>query len=204
MSTLAAVRNEVKANLTIVGSSQDTAIDGYIRTTLRNLRKKRYWFLRRRTTLALAQGGFLVSLPAGFSAPDFANLYYDGRVYSQNTGFQLMDYQQLAASIYTTTREQRRPYRWALAFNNALETDSLAQQAATLEFVYFCQDITLPTADSDTSVWFDDGFDVVRASTQLLYSQFNEGNVQAPATELQAYLQRLDDKHMFYVGTGQS
>lgn len=203
MSTLATVRNEIKANLTIVDTLQDSAIDGFIRASLRNLRQKRYWFLRRRSTLTLAAGGYSVSLPTDFSVPDFANLSYNGRRYTQKTGFVLVDYMELQDSIINTTRDTRRPYRWAIAFSGTLETDSLADAAGDIEMVYYAQDVTLPTSDGDTSLWFDDGYDVVRASAQLLYAQFNEGNTEMPSTELQAYLKRLDDKQMFYVGIGQ-
>ena len=203
MSTLAAVRNEVKANLGIVGTSQDSAIDGYIRTVLRQQRQKRYQFLRRRTTLTLSQGGYSVALPSGFSVPDFANLIYQSRKYGQETGFALTDYSVMTGSIYTGTRISKQPTMWSIAFDNTIELDSLAQDAATIEFVYFCQDATLPTADSDTSVWFDDGFDFIRAATQTLYATFNEGDRETPASEMQAFLQRLDDKNAFYLGTGQ-
>jgi hypothetical protein len=203
MSTLATVRNEVKANLGIVGASQDSAIDGYIRTVLRQQRQKRYWFLRRRTTLTLSQGGYSVALPAGFSVPDFANLIYSNRKYGQHTGFNLVDYNEMTDSITTGTRESRRPTLWAIAFDSTLETNTLAPDAATIEMVYFAQDITLPTADGDTSIWFDDGFDFIRAATQTLYATFNEGDRETPASEMQAFLQRLDDKHNFYLGTGQ-
>lgn len=204
MSTLAAVRNEVKANLGIVGTSQDSAIDGYIRTTLRQQRQKRYWFLRRRTTLTLSQGGYSVSLPSGFSVPDFANLIYGNRKYTNNTGFKLVDYDVLTSSIVTGTRITIQPTMWALAFDNTIEINTLAPDAGTIELVYFCQDVTLPTVDSDTSVWFDDGYDFIRAATQVLYATFNEGDRETPAGEMQAFLQRLDDKHNFYMGTGQS
>jgi hypothetical protein len=203
MSTLATVRDEVKANLTIVGTSQNTAIDGYIRASLRTLRQKRYWFLRRRDTLTLAQAGYSVSLPANFSVIDFASLVHNGKRYTQKNGFDLLDYKGLMESIFDSTRKTRRPYSLAIAFDDTLETDSLSDIAASIELVYFCQDETLPTLDDDTSVWFDDGFDVVRASTQLLYAQFNEGNIEAPATELTAFLKRLDDKQTFNIGTGQ-
>jgi hypothetical protein len=204
MSTLATVRNEVKANLSIVGTSQDSAVDGYIRAVLRQNRQKRYWFLRRRTTLTLSQGGYSISLPSGFSAPDFANLIYSSRKYGQGTGFNLMDYSEMTASITTGTRETLQPDRWAIAFDGTLETNTYAPEAATIEFVYFCQDATLPSADGDTSVWFDDGYDFVRAAAQTLYATFNEGDRETPASEMQAFLQRLDDKNAFYIGTGQS
>jgi len=203
MSTLAAVRNEVKANLGIVGTSQDSAIDGYIRTVLRQQRQKRYWFLRRRTTLTLSQGGYSVSLPSGFSVPDFADLIYNNARYKQNTGFALVDYDNLTTIISNGTRNTRRPSAWAIAFDNTIETDSITDSAATIEFVYFCQDATLPSADGNTSVWFDDGYDFVRAATQTLYATFNEGDRETPASEMQAFLQRLDDKNTFYMGTGQ-
>ncbi len=203
MSTLAAVRNEVKANLGIVGTSQDSAIDGYVRTVLRQQRQKRYWFLRRRATLTLSQGGYSVSLPSGFSVPDFADLIYNSTRYKQKTGFALVDYDNLTALIPNSTRDTRRPAAWAIAFDGTLETDSLAEVAATIEMVYFAQDATLPSADGDTSIWFDDGFDFIRASTQTLYATFNEGDRETPASEMQAFLQRLDDKNAFYLGTGQ-
>lgn len=203
MSTLADVRNEVKANLSIVGTSQDSAIDGYVRTVLRQQRQKRFWFLRRRTTLALSQGGYSVTLPSDFSVPDYANLIYNSRKFGQYTGFKLVDYETMTASIITGVRDTRKPELWALAFDGTLETNTFSQDAATIELLYFCQDITLPSADGDTSVWFDDGYDFIRAATQTLYATFNEGDRETPASEMQGFLQRLDDKHNFYLGTAQ-
>ena len=124
--------------------------------------------------------------------------------YTRNNGFDLVDYQRLLAEYMpNSTRESRKPIACALSFSDTLVTDTTTPQAASLELIYYCQDETLPTSDSDTSVWFDDGFDYIRAGAQLLYAQFNEGNVDMPATELQAFKKRLDDMQMFYIGTGQ-
>lgn len=204
MSTLATVRNEVKANLTIVESSQDSAIDGYIRTSLRNLRQKRYWFLRRKQNISLGQGEYSASLPSDFSVIDTANLLYDGRRYTNEDFFSVVDYNDLMQFyVKTATRQTRKPSACALAFSSDLEVDTLADRNCTIELIYYAQDATLPTDDGDTSIWFDDGYDLVRASTQFLYAQFNEGDTSAPASEMTAFRQRLDEKQEFYKATGQ-
>lgn len=203
MSTLATVRNEVKANLAIEGSTQDTAIDGYIRANLRQHRQKRYSFLRRKSLLAVSSGNDTVTLPTNYSVPDIANLLYDGTRYTHKSGFQIKDIDDLLGDMTNATKDTGRPTACAINLDGQIEFDKTLDRACTVELFYFCQDSTLPTNDDDGSVMFDEGFDIIRAGTQLLYATFNEGDTQTPAAELEGFLSRLDEKEMFNRAIGQ-
>lgn len=204
MATLADVRGEIKANLTVVGTEQDSSIDGYIRTSLRQQREKRYSFLRRKGILTISAGASSSALPSDFAVADFVNLIYDGRRYGLNNCFTLVSYMDFLTEFNSlVTLPIKMPSVCAINTDNEIEIDATADRELSLELVYFAKDAVLPSNDGDSSIWFDEGFDVIRASAQLLYAKFNEGDSQAPADELNAFLSRLDEKAMFNRGTGQ-
>ena len=198
MPNLAAVRDVIKDNLTIVGSVKDSVIDGYVRSVLRANRQKRYWFLRKRKSLTLSVGLSSVTLPADYSVVEQINLLMDDTRYTHESGFRLVDYQTFTdAYIKGQPSSQGKPLA-ATIFNGNILLDQAAQTDATIEIVYYAQDEVLPTADNDTSVWFDDGFDYIRSAAQYMVDAFNMGNPQASQVETAAFKQALDEQAEFY------
>lgn len=202
MSTLLTMREEIKSNLTL-GSGDDSIVDGFIRTALRSNRKKRHHFLRRQEVLTVGSGGFSAALPANYSVIEDITLVYNGRRYTRQAGnFGLTDIIDLYQKyIPDAARASGRPLVAAIdAGEDNVELDKTADIACSLNLIYYCQDTILPQANSDTSVWFDDGYDYIRASAQILYMRYHAQDAQYPADELTAYKQVLDNRTMLNSG----
>jgi hypothetical protein len=196
------MREEIKSNLTL-GANKDSVIDGFIRTALRSNRKKRYHFLRKQDVITVGSGGFSAALPSDYSVIEDVTLSYDGRRYTrQAKNFGLTDLMNLYQKfIPDASRASGRPQVAAIDASEAnIELDKIADTSCFLNLVYYCQDVTLPQGNGDTSVWFSDGYDYIRASAQILYMRYHAQDAQYPADELGAYKQVLDNRTMFNSG----
>lgn len=201
MSTLGAVIDAVKANLEIVDTEKDAIISGFVRTALRQLQKKRYWFLLKRTNLTLVSGGSSVTLPSDYSTIKTIHLIKNNNIYTQNNGFDIVNYDDFYAD-YLTTSEVPTGYPCACTIldNNsekAILFDKSPSSNLIVPITYYAQDTTLPTSSSDISIWFDEGFDLVRALTQLLYQRYSQNDTAAATDEVTFYTQALNQQNDF-------
>lgn len=203
MSTLGAVVDEVKANLGLQGALKDAAIRGYVRTILRGAQQKRWWFLRTSATLTVSTGGDSASLPVDFSVIDFADLIYRNRRYTHETGFRLVDIQDLNSRYLDVEPKQRSKPNACAIFGDNFVLDKQVDTDCRIQLYYFKQDVNLPTADEDTSVMFNEGFDYVRAGAQFMFDRYHGQNPNADPSEFDAIKRNLDDRNIFYKGTGQ-
>lgn len=203
MSTLGAVIDAVKDNLEIVDTEKDATISGFVRTSLRQLRKKRYWFLLKRSNLTLVSGGSSVTLPSDYSTMNTVHLIESGTIYTKDTGFHLVTYDEFYSDYLTETTVPTGRPNGCTVLDNVSESLILFNRAPTsnltIPITYYVQDTTLPTATGDTSVWFDDGFDLVRALTQLLYQRYSQNDTQAATDEVTFYTQTLNQQNDFYL-----
>lgn len=203
MSTLGAVIDAVKDNLEIVDSEKDATISGFVRTSLRQLRKKRYWFLLKRTNLTLSSGGSSVTLPSDYSTMNTVHLIDSGAIYTNDTGFHLVTYDNFYSAYLTAATVPTGIPTGCTVVDNASESLILFNRAPTsnmtIPITYYMQDAVLPTVTGDTSVWFDDGFDLVRALTQLLYQRYSQNDTQAATDEVTFYTQALNSQNDFHL-----
>lgn len=196
------MREDIKTNLTL-GASEDPIIDGFIRAALRSNRKKRYHFLRKQDVITVGSGGFSAALPTDYSVIEDVTLVYSGRRYTRQAGnFALTDIIDLYQKyIPDAARASGRPQVAAIDAAEAnIELDKSADTACSLNLIYYRQDATLPQNNGDTSVWFDDGYDYIRASAQILYMRYHAQDAQYPADELTAYKTVLDNRTMLNSG----
>lgn len=160
MATLLDIRNRVKRATERTGStSYDTQIDDAIRTALRALRGRKMWFLHTTGDVTLVSGQSSVTLPTDFSLIETARLLVNGRYWTDKDGFDYLPFNTLQER-YRNNLQSGTPKRCAIK-DRTLFVDATADTDYTISLSYFAQDATLPSADGDTSLWFDEGEDVV-------------------------------------------
>jgi hypothetical protein len=167
MATLSELRNRIKRDLIITTTEYDTRIDDAIRSALRSLKQGKYWFLLKRENVTLATNNDSVALPSDLGSLKAARLLSSGAWYAQGRGFtqKPLDVLYREYKTYATTQQ---PEFWALE-GTSLVTDSSADADYTIELSYWRKDASEPTSDAATSVWFEDGLDLIRTKAIVLF-----------------------------------
>ena len=171
MTTLQDMRDEIKSDLVISGADYDTQIDNKIRSAIRQYRGSRFWFLLANGTRTLLAGTSSVSLPSSFAAPRTFDLIYAGtRLYDGN-GFDFLSYSRLTETYWMTSPLFTGVPRACAISGSTLHMSSLADADYTINFTYYKTDSPLPSGDSGTSAWFDEGYDAIRSMAQFLFKR---------------------------------
>ena len=160
MASLSDIRNRVKRATERTGTtSYDEQIDDAIRTALRAFRGRKMWFLHTTGDVTLVSGQSSVTLPADFSLHETARILVNGRYWADRDGFDYIPFNTLQQR-YRDNLAAGTPRHCAIK-DRTLFVDAIADTNYTIALSYFAQDAVLPEADSDTSLWFDEGEDVV-------------------------------------------
>jgi len=177
MATVTDIVNDIKADLTLNGSDYDARLVRAVQTRLRELRGKRYWFLRAYGTLTATAGSETIDVTAtydDFSAIDSLDLIASGARFTNYNGFELLSFDELRARWWVeSTIETGQPQAWAIV-GNTIYLSHKAASAYSLPISYYKQDATIPAAGG-TSIWFDDGYDVIRAGAQYIFKRDTQG-----------------------------
>lgn len=181
MTTTTDVINDIKADLILQGTEYDSQILRSIHTALRELRGKRYWFLERfdGSSITTTLASEVVDLGAAISDLSVVksiDLIADGRRYYHLEGFDLLTFDTLRQRHwYEGTLKQERPEACAyFAAQKKLYLSHKAPSAYVLPCTYYCQDATLPGVN-DGSVWYDDGYEVIRAMAMYVFKRDAHG-----------------------------
>lgn len=175
MATLSELRDRVKRDITIAGTRYDAQIDDAARSVLTLLRASSYWFLETTTNLTLLSGEASVALPDNFASKVSASYAANGTRRRQNNGFNFVrgvefeyEYQQY------DTPQTGSPSAWTI-IGTTMHVDKVANQDYTIALKYMRKDAVLPAQDGDTSIWFDEGFELVRAQTVVQFKRATAG-----------------------------
>lgn len=202
MAVVSDVLDQIKSDLVIVGSDYDTQIVNAIHSALRALRKRKYWFLETIADLTLPIGESSLTLPTNFSTAWSFDLINTGEVLVDRNGFDFIDLNEMRNNYYRVSPLPTvQPNACAIS-KNTLYFSSIADKEYTIPAIYYEQDATLPTT-SETSVWFDDGYDVVRS---LAYMIFKRDSQHYTASEedgnmYQRFLTTLNRQHERFEGS---
>lgn len=184
MSTLLTMGNRLKADLRINGTEMDAQIYDAIRSAIRQKRGLKFWFLRALGNVNVAQNSNIATLPSDFSVMG------DDNVAKKSTAVQFLQsgqyrniYQMPLAELQSkflqnATVNQGVPTYCAIE-GNQIYFDRASQDATSLRIIYYKQDAMLPTGNGDTSVWFDDGWDVVRSLAMVIFKRDADGYGEA-------------------------
>ena len=165
MANLSEIRTRIDRDFEL-GGSRNSDIDDSIRSAIRLYQGRPMWFLHALTTITLSEGNSAASLPTNYGARDTFRLLVNGTYYGQGDGFDYMDFATL--NSYHRKKLTSAQPRICGVLNDTVYFDANADSDYTVELVYYKKDATLPQADSDTSVWLDDGQDVIRACAMAI------------------------------------
>jgi hypothetical protein len=192
MTTLLDVRNAVKRKLVLNDTVYDTDIDDCIRQVLRSRNQDKLWFLERVGTLTLELDSSSVSFPASYGDIERIDLIRSG----QRSELANIPYKKLEARYYLEDPITSGVPEAYSKVNRTLYFSHTADQVYTLPTTYYIRDETLPTLDTDTSVWFgDDGFDLVRAQATYFMRVGPMEQESASLNEVTIATQILNEKH---------
>lgn len=178
MTTVTDIVEEIKSDLVLSGSDYDAQLVRAVQTALRELRGRRFWFLETFGTLTATASSETIEIASTYS--DFGalksiDLIADSRRYYNRLGFDLLKFDLLRERYWTNgTIETGQPKACALLGKSTLKLSHKAGSAYSLPIVYYKQDATIPGAGG-TSVWFDDGIDVVRSRAQYIFKRDAQG-----------------------------
>lgn len=196
MVTVADLRTRIKSDIVINGTVYDAQIDDAIRSALRTLRGKRYWFLEKVGQVTLASGATSVAMPTDFGAHGEFEIIASGNRKSNRRGFDFKSFSELKKIYWQNDPVPTgEPVACALV-DETLYVSHTADKAYTIPITYFRKDASLPAA-SQISVWFDDGYDVVRSLAAFIFKR--ECKEYPPSEEdggmAQFYLEALNREH---------
>lgn len=201
--TFGALKSRIQAEVNRPSSANLAFIGNAIVTAIMYYETKPAWFTEKKDTLTLLSGDNSVALPDDFKAIIGLRLLKDGFYRGPRDGFKGTDIKALEDNWTDATLSQT-PVEWAL-FNGSIYFNCLADQDYTLPITYHYGDVTYPSADGDTSVWFDAGQDLIRyKATAIFYEdrlhdvnmgQLYEGKAQE---FLQNVISRSQDRAFEY------
>ena len=145
------------------------------------------WFLQDRTTLTLQDGDISVSLPDDFKAHISLRVLVNGRWMGERHGFKSRTFNELLEEN-TDDTNTGYPETWAL-FGSRIYVNRTADDDYDLDLPYIKGDVAYPSADSDSSVWFDEGFEVIRLEATAI---FLRDRVHATSEELIAAIKSAE------------
>lgn len=171
MTTIQDMFDQVKADLSIKGTTFDAQILNAIHAALRSLRGSQYWFLEASDTLTLPASASSVALPSDFASPDEFEIIVSGCRYGDKTGFDyLASFQDLKKRYWTTSPVTTGTPQACAIYSNTLYVSHIADASYSIPITYYKKDATLPSLAS-TSVWLDDGYDVLRSMAQFNFKR---------------------------------
>lgn len=197
MTTVADVRDHIKADLIINGSDYDAQIVNAIYSALRQYRGKRFWFLKTTDVLVtLAAGDNSVALPPDFSAPCEFELFAQGVRRSDGKGFDYLTFERLKREYWLTDPLQTDIPKACAVVGSTLYVNCLSSGTYSINCTYYRQDQSLP-AVTGTSLWFDDGYDAIRSLAQYIFKRDSQGMTltEADSDMVRDTLIRLEETH---------
>lgn len=177
MVTVSDIVDDIKADLTLNGSDYDARLVRAVQSSLRQLRGRRYWFLRGYSTLtatANSESILITSTLSDFSVIDSLDLIANNSRFFNLSGFDRLSFDDLRQKYWVeSTIPTGTPEAWSIQ-NKTIYLSHKATATYSLPISYYKQDATIPAA-GETSIWFDDGYDVVRAMAQYIFKRDTQG-----------------------------
>lgn len=191
---LSSIRNHIKRDTFILESDvkYDSRIDDCIRSAVRSKEQDKWYFLERIDTMALVEGSTSATLPDDCGSVNTLDVISG----SQRMRLQELTYKQLSGSYYkASTIPSGKPVAYSPLYRT-LHFSHTADQDYTLHINYFARDENLPTADSDTSVWFErEGYDVIKEQARFLFELNILQNPNASNAAATIALEQLKESH---------
>lgn len=200
--TVATMREQIKSDLVIVGTIYDTQIDAAILSALRQLRIRKFWFLETLADLTLASGANSLTLPTNFAAPDTFDIISGGSRFTDGDSFDFLSLENLRAKYWTSNPVTTGTPVACAVSNRTLYFSHIANQEYTIPAIYSAKDVGTLAA-GDTSIWFDDGYDVVRSMAQYIFKRDSQGYTagEEDGSMVTNYMSALGRQHERFEGS---
>ena len=197
MSNLGDMVDAIKDDLVLTGSDYDSQIKNKIRTAIRTLQKRPFWFLWKTGEVTLTTGNTSVALPSDFGVLDTADLIYSGTRRKDGCGFDFLDYEKMKGRYWGVYPIPSGVPEACAERNAVLYVSHTAAASYTILLDYYRQDVALPTSDSDTSVFFDEAYDAVRSRAMALFKAESQHYEMEEKDEKRAayFMRTLLDQH---------
>jgi hypothetical protein len=198
MATLADVRNSIKTSLSDNGTVYNDGLNTAIRTAIRLLESKRYWFLRKIGQVTLSVGATSVSVPTDFSMIESIDLIYSGARTTKYCGFEMHEYEPFKQMyLLTVPIPNGKPVACSL-FNRTIYVSHQTQLAAALELTYYRRDTNEVTNDADVSIMFGrESLHVVRSMAKFIFEN-EDWNAEGKSQIVLGYQEALDRQQEVY------
>ena len=173
-----------------------TAAGEEILSAIRYYSGRPFYFLETNSTsLSLSSSASATALPANFQSPIGLRIQVNGTWLGEDDGFKPTTYTELKKLRRDTSAGQ--PWHWAI-FGSNIEFSKVADATYSLDFDFYKGDSAMPSADSDTSVWFDEPRDMIinRALEFFFDNVLHEGD------KAQDYKARAERWERIFIGRG--
>jgi hypothetical protein len=199
MSNLLDMRTRIKNGLAIQGAEYDDDIDDSIRSALSLYEQRPYWFLEKLGTVTLLDTTDSVALPDDLGSLGNARLLVNGVYQSRsNGGFNYRDWEDLQDN-YRNYLVSGQPQNYGFYAGN-IYFDKTANADYTIELSYYCKDVTKPQGDTDSSVWFNEGMDLIRVTALAMFKDESQeyGTAANDWRRAELYESRLQERNTLY------
>ena len=165
--TFGALKTRIQAEVNRPSSAYTSPIGDAIVTAIKFYEAKPVWFTEKKGTLTLLSAANSVTYPTDLKAITNLRILVGTTYRGKGTGFRPTDIKAMEDEWTDPTLSQT-PAEWAL-FNSSIYVNCLADQNYTLAITYNYGDSTYPSADGDTSVWFEEGADTIRYKAKAIF-----------------------------------
>lgn len=165
--TFLQMKTRVQAELNRPSTTYTSAIGDAIVSAIRFFEAKPVWFTEASSTLSLLINTNNIALPSNFKAMNTLKIPVGGYYRTQGTGFDQVQYKNLQREVIDSTKVDT-PTKWA-DWTGKVYINCLADANYTLTIDYYKGDTTAPSADADTSIWFDEGQDLISVKAQAIF-----------------------------------
>lgn len=166
-ATFGALKARIQAEVNRPSTAYLSPIGDAILTAIRFYEAKPIYFTETKDTLTLESGDNFVTLPNGFKRMISLRILVNGTYRGVDNGFVGVSYSQLE-EVSTDPTLSQTPDTWAL-LGNRIYFNCLADQDYTLSIVFNIGDETPVSADSDISIWFEEGQDIIRLEAMGIF-----------------------------------
>ncbi len=136
------------------------AIGNAIISAIRYYEGTRFWFIENTQNVTILNTQTFIALPTDFKSLIQLRLKVGNCWLTHGSGFEIVSYERLK-ELFTNATASGQPQNCAI-FKNAVFVDRAVDQNYTIEVTYCRGDTTYPSSDGSTSVWFDDGVELIR------------------------------------------
>lgn len=154
------ILKEADAESTSGQSLYFEAIGNAIISAIRYYEGTRFWFLEKTANITILNTQTLIALPTDFKSLIQLRLRVGNEWLTDRNGFELVSYDRLK-ELATDATATGQP-RYCALYSNAVVVDRAVDKNYTIEVTYCRGDVNYPSADGSTSIWFDDGVELIR------------------------------------------